>query len=401
MFLCLIGLSFVFDQFGLTTSADCVIAAAWAAAIPAIAGALGSVGSGIMNLISQADANEANKQIAAENRAWQSGENALSRQWQENMWHAQNAYNTPSAMKARIKEAGWNPFLANSEVGSASNAGAAGSPSMQSAPNQPEVKPMGYSFIGDAANIAAAQYYQAKSVDANVANQQAQANKDIVETGKEIYRILGKEASQQYLQANLKPIKGSVEGSNFARQTVAQTAYDEAKAFRQELDNEIENAVGRQRASAVVENMRKNTDYFQAQIDRLSKLNDVSDKEIEEISSNILRNIAQAFNLEKQGEYYEVSSKQLSLINQSLSMDLKEQTARFNFGSAIRDYMNDKDNAARNFSLWQNQFEAGEITSEMESNRAVRYGERIIDNVSKGLKVNFGFNKSSSSFKGE
>lgn len=401
MFLCLIGLSFVLDQFGLNSAAGYCIAAAWAAAIPAIAGAVGSIGSGIMNLVSQADANEANKQIAAENRQWQSGENQLSRDWQEKMWNAQNAYNTPSAMKARIKEAGWNPFLANSEVGSASNAGAAGSPSMQSAPNQPEMKPMDFGFIGGAANNAAAQYYNAKSVDANVANQQAQANKDVVETGKEIYRILGKEASQQYLQANLKPIKGSVEGSNFARQTVAQTAYDEAVAFRQELDNEIENSVGRQRASAVVQNLRKNTEYFQSQIDRLSKLNQVSDKEIEEISSNILRNIAQAFNLRRQGEYYEVSSKQLSLINQSLSMDLKEQTARFNFGSAIRDYMNNKNNAARNFSLWQNQFEAGEITNEIESNRVVRYGERIIDNVSKGLKVNFGFNNSRSTYKGE
>lgn len=395
MFLCLLGLAFVLDQFGF------VVASSLAASVLPFLTGLTSMFGSALNVQAQDEANAENQRINRQNQAFQSSENLLNRQWQEKMWNLQNQYNTPSAMKQRLKDAGWNPFLTPDAVGSASNAASAGTPATVGAPSQIPMQPRNFGGFGAGVSDAVGKFIQMKSVDADVANQQSETNRNIVETGKEIYRVLGKDAAQKYLEVNLSSVNGSVEGSTFARQTVAQTAYDEARAFRQELDNEIENSVGRQRASAVVLNLRKNTDYFQSQIDRLSKLNQVSDKEIEEISSNILRNIAQAFNLQKQGEYYEVSSEQLSLINQSLSMDLKEQAARFNFGSAIRGYMNDKANAGRNFSLWQNQFEAGEITNEIESNRAVRYGERIIDNVSKGFKVNFGFNRSRSTFKGE
>lgn len=47
---------------------------------------------------------------------------ALSRQWQEKMWHMQNEYNSPKAQIARLKEAGLNPAMmyANGSAGGAS-----------------------------------------------------------------------------------------------------------------------------------------------------------------------------------------------------------------------------------------------------------------------------------------
>ena len=39
-------------------------------------------------------------------------QNELSRNWNEKMWHEQNAYNTPSAQIGRLLDAGLNPALA-------------------------------------------------------------------------------------------------------------------------------------------------------------------------------------------------------------------------------------------------------------------------------------------------
>lgn len=392
--LCLLGLSFVADLFGNNYLPSVLCAAAWVA--PVIAG-IGAAGSAIGSLISQADANKANRDIARENREWQSGENEKSRQWEEKMWNAQNVYNTPSAAKARLKEAGFNPYLVESSNIGNGNATSAGSPSMSGAPSTPEMKPLPF---GDAFNNlgqSVAHYYnEAKNVDANSANQTAQANREVVETSKQLYRTLGKDAAKQYLTTNLKPVNGNLDNSNFVKQEIARTAFEEVRAQRAELDYEIENSVGRQRASAIVLNIRKNSDFLDSQMKRLSKQNEVSDAEIREIASKIVQNYASAFNLHKQGEYYEGSAKQIALINKSLKMELDEQEAKYNFDAGIRDYMNDSDNIGRNTSLWKGQFEAGEITTEMESNRVVRYGERILDNASKMMKVNFGFNHNSS-----
>ena len=95
-----------------------------------------SIVGGVANLISGSSSNSANASMNRETRDWQSKENALNRNWQEEMWNKQNVYNTPSAQRSRLEEAGYNPFMDPSVgVGQSSNAGAAGSPSMVGSPN--------------------------------------------------------------------------------------------------------------------------------------------------------------------------------------------------------------------------------------------------------------------------
>ena len=83
----------------------------WVAAAITAAGALGSA---LLNMKSQQDANAANASMDKATRDWQSMENLTAFQRQHKMWEEQNAYNTPSAQRQRLQEAGYNPWISGS-----------------------------------------------------------------------------------------------------------------------------------------------------------------------------------------------------------------------------------------------------------------------------------------------
>lgn len=101
------------------------------------------VASGLGNMIGSFGANSSNKKIAREQMTWQTAEREKSQQWQEMMWNKTNEYNTPSAVRSRLEEAGYNPWLSGSElVGSA--ASSPNVPAMPSSPNFPSQIPVRY-----------------------------------------------------------------------------------------------------------------------------------------------------------------------------------------------------------------------------------------------------------------
>jgi len=65
--------------------------------------------------------------------------------WNENMWHQQNAYNHPAAQMQRMQEAGLHPMLALEGMGG----GNAGSPAASEAPAQMENTMQGFDPIGN------------------------------------------------------------------------------------------------------------------------------------------------------------------------------------------------------------------------------------------------------------
>lgn len=137
---------------------------------PVTAALLGSAAIGaIGNIIGTSQSNTASASLNRETRDWQSKENAINRNWQEKMWNAQNTYNTPSAQKARLEAAGYNPYLdASTGVGTSSNAGSAGAPSNVSASSSPQMQPVPYGSIGSS-------LLQAVGLQADVSNQKSQA----------------------------------------------------------------------------------------------------------------------------------------------------------------------------------------------------------------------------------
>lgn len=106
--------------------------------------------------------NEWNAQQAAINREWQSSERDAQNQWTLDQWNRENEYNSPAAQRARLEEAGYNPYMngldgntAGTGVTSAGVSGV-GNPTAEM-PNQvPAAFSMDFSSIGNAINS----YYQ-------------------------------------------------------------------------------------------------------------------------------------------------------------------------------------------------------------------------------------------------
>ena len=104
------------------------------AVIAGIIGGASAIGSSVMNLVSQADANAANERIADKNIALQRETNQQNREltylanaqnykmFQEqnafnvDMWNKQNQYNLPTAQVQRLLAAGINPATGLGQV---------------------------------------------------------------------------------------------------------------------------------------------------------------------------------------------------------------------------------------------------------------------------------------------
>lgn len=137
-----------------------------------VSGVSGLLGSGISGGMSKRAAkaynkgqkeiaqmnNEWNAQQAAINREWQTSERNAQNQWTLEQWNRENEYNSPAAQRARLEEAGYNPYMNGLDGNSAgvgvtsSGVSGVGNPTAQM-PNQvPETFQMDFNSIGDAIN---------------------------------------------------------------------------------------------------------------------------------------------------------------------------------------------------------------------------------------------------------
>lgn len=105
-------------------------------------GLLGSIAGGFLGLGSSVVQNSQNRQNVRETNQMNYKINQMNNQfnermaiqqrnWQENMWNKENAYNTASAQRQRLEEAGLNPYLMmnGSSAGVAQSAGTGASAS--------------------------------------------------------------------------------------------------------------------------------------------------------------------------------------------------------------------------------------------------------------------------------
>lgn len=104
--------------------------------------------------------NEFNASEALKNRSFQTSEREASQQWNLDQWNRENAYNDPSAQRARMEAAGFNPYNMNIDTGSASTSGAQSSPgsgsqaSASQVPNLPAYTGYASDFQSVASGIA-------------------------------------------------------------------------------------------------------------------------------------------------------------------------------------------------------------------------------------------------------
>ena len=123
---------------------------------------LGSVGSGIMSIIQPNREQNFNAEQAEINRSFQSAEAQRARDYNTEMWNAQNEYNTPEAQLERLLSTGMNPATAvgmlsgngngNSQLAS-SGAQAAGSQASATGSAVNAVGNAAANAVGNAANV--------------------------------------------------------------------------------------------------------------------------------------------------------------------------------------------------------------------------------------------------------
>lgn len=143
--------------------------------------AIGGIVTNAMN----ANQNEKNRQFQKEenayNRVWQSNENRKAEQFQEKMWNLQNEYNTPSAQRQRLQEAGYNPWMSGSgspsTVAEGAGQGHSGSASQVSAPSALAMSNPFSAGLG--------QFLEGQRVNAEISNQGAKTLSELISVYRE------------------------------------------------------------------------------------------------------------------------------------------------------------------------------------------------------------------------
>lgn len=347
---------------------------------------------GLFSSSSQADAqreaNATNLQIAKENREWQSQENLLNRNWQEKMWNAENQYNTPSAMMQRYREAGLNPYLVQKDGSSAiGSAGSAGTPSMVSAPNAASVAPVNpysaLSRLGESISLG----LQSRSVDANVASQNADALLKIAQSLPELGKSLGWDNARSVALKQLGLI--GVHGSQYERMIDESiTSIQRDNAYKA-IQNAIAQKYGDRRAADECANLEQSFTKMAAEIGKMASDREVNDATIKKLASDVVRNNADAFKAMAEGmtanalRSYLVQALQLQ--NGLLGLDYLSGRAEYDSNKGYRDYITSEEGISE-------RKRAAMITGDYQSSYAARIADAIMQHLSISLGL-FGSGK--------
>lgn len=134
---------------------------------------VGNIASSIGNVVSTNKANNANMAINRMNNEFNAAEAEKARQFQLDMWNKTNAYNSASAQRTRLEEAGLNPYLMMNG-GSAGSAQSSGTSAPASASPPLSMQRQDFSGLSNALSSALQISNQTKETNANVQALQSQ-----------------------------------------------------------------------------------------------------------------------------------------------------------------------------------------------------------------------------------
>lgn len=186
--------------------------------IPVVGQAISAIG----NSASVNSTNRANMRINQMNNEFNAVEAEKARQFQWEMYNATNEYNTASAQRQRLSEAGLNPYLMMSG-GSAGTAQSSGSTSPASAASPLAMQRQDFSGISNTLSSALQIANQSKIADAQVQNLQGQ-------------KSLADAQAQQTL-SNIDWYKLGPEYKNWLKTTGAVRANLTLNTDKQQLEN--------------------------------------------------------------------------------------------------------------------------------------------------------------------
>lgn len=321
------------------------------------------------SLISAAGSALTNKQSAD----YAGNLNAQNRWWQEYMY---NRYNSPAAMMRQYRDAGVNPYLGSSTdlVGSASSV-------------PPQVMPT-FSNPGESAAQGLAAGVQAAQVDSMVGNQRAEEFLKVTQGLSKVVQDYGVQGAQQYLSVVYPRLK-NLGFDDFTINKLTDITVASAAAQRDilQIDSKWQKQYGFDfRSDLMMRNQQETSEVLgriglmSAQADTSRAQGDLFRQEIAESFSKIARNFAEAFKLEKEGNYYVAST----------------ETA-----NQIRSYLVDQfilQNGLHGLQLLSGNLSYGvqsasyDIDKEMQQNPWLRYFSWGMDQIGKVIHVGAGFN---------
>lgn len=147
-------------------------------------GLLGSIAGGLLGVGSSSMQNAQNRQNVRETNQMNYKINQMNNQFnermamqqrdfQENMWNKENAYNTASAQRQRLEDAGLNPYLMMNG-GSAGSAQSVGTGAVASSSGNVQMQPFQADYSGIAQSIGSV--FQSQVQQAEVSQLQGQKN---------------------------------------------------------------------------------------------------------------------------------------------------------------------------------------------------------------------------------
>lgn len=136
------------------------------------ASAIGAVASTAGNVASTAITNRKNRNLNQMNNEFNAEQAQLNRDFQLEMWNRNNAYNTPTAKRQRMEDAGYSPYA---DMSGMSVVGGS-VPSGDSASQMPSMQAPDFSNIGQAITQTIDLIYRGKLTDANLSQMNAQTH---------------------------------------------------------------------------------------------------------------------------------------------------------------------------------------------------------------------------------
>ena len=116
-------------------------------------GGVGSVISGAIGAKTTADTNKTNLKINQMNNDFNAREAQKARDFQLDMWNRENEYNSASAARKRLEDAGYNPYMSDAQAGTAT--GTSGTSAATAAGASPQI-PYTPDFQSVGVNLASA-----------------------------------------------------------------------------------------------------------------------------------------------------------------------------------------------------------------------------------------------------
>lgn len=268
----------------------------------ALAGALVGAGvSALGSIVGASQVNSANANLNATNRKWQERQNAIQRNWSEKMWQAENAYNTPEMQKKRLVEGGFNPWLASGQAGVSNSAATLSSPGMQGAPGSIPMQDV----IGQAVNQGVNTYMSAASMQANIANQ----NADTIDKASKAYTsYLNATGDYKGGQALFKSLLGGVNASDRKISDLTKSinidyVRNKIAADREDVAYQIEAQYGKEKAQKELNLLDKNVAYLDEQMESLRKGRQLSDAQIANFAQDTAKKLQETEMTKEQREF--------------------------------------------------------------------------------------------------